>query len=201
MKKMLSGLAALSALVVIGLTAGSASAVTVPTGYAPDPDIELEIDIDLPGGILYGGDIVPIKVHASHDGEPLVCTSMTVSSTPGLVESFNGGGESTYDLKLNTEVVQQQTPTTIRAVCTYAPLQASGGPGDGFAASGDIPAANAANSVSATNTVILLPRDGATNAGFLPKTGTEIGLWLLAAGGVLILGGGAVLVLRRRAQN
>ncbi|WP_229051959.1 LPXTG cell wall anchor domain-containing protein [Aeromicrobium sp. Leaf350] len=201
MRKILGTLAALASLLLVGLTAGPANA-ELSTGYAGGDGVVVNIS----GGELVGGGVVNVKVSASRtvDGapQPVVCNSVAVNTVPNLVEGFSGGGQASYDLNLDTEVVQNRTPTTITVTCNYTPIVALGESGVATASTASLPAVSTAcgtGCVTNSNTVVLLPRAGGNNSsGILPTTGTEIGLWLLAVGGILVAGGAGIAVAARR---
>ncbi|WP_344199594.1 LPXTG cell wall anchor domain-containing protein [Aeromicrobium alkaliterrae] len=203
MRKILGTLAALASLLLVGLTAGPANA-ELRAGY-PGGD---GVVVNISGGELVGGNVVNVKVSASRivDGvtQPVVCNTVTVNTVPDLVESFSGGGAASYDLNLETDVVQKRTPTTNTVVCNYTPIVALGESGVATASTASLPAVSAAcgaGCVTNSNTIVLLPRDstgGNNSSGILPTTGTEIGLWLLAVGGLLVIGGTGIAVAARR---
>ncbi|GAA1735828.1 LPXTG cell wall anchor domain-containing protein [Aeromicrobium alkaliterrae] len=173
----------LALVVVMAGVAGGAAHAEVRAGYVVDDGVVVTIG----GGTLIGGDVVrvPVTVTRTVDGVqvPVVCNVLRVSTSPDLVESFVGGGSATYDLRLGTKVVRDVTRTVVTATCEYTPF----GPGGGTA--------------SASNVITLLPLGssvGGDGSGILPTTGTEVGLWLLVVGGVLVLGGGALAARRRR---
>ncbi len=203
MRKILGTLAALASLLLVGLTAGPANA-ELSSGYAGDDGVVVNIS----GATLIGGKVVNVKIAASRtvDGatEPVVCNTVSTSTVPDLVESFSGGGAATYDITLATEVVQERTPTTITVVCNYTPISALGESGVATASTASLPAVSTAcgtGCVTNSNTITLLPVGAAgdgQSSGILPTTGTEIGLWLLVIGGLLVLGGVGVAIAARR---
>jgi len=192
MRKILGTLAALASLLLVGLTAGPASA-SLPTGYTGDGVV-----VNITGATLVGGRDVNVQIEAHRVVEnvnvPVVCNSVTVNTVPALVESFSGGGSATYNLTLSTERVDTRTPTTITVTCNYTPVAANASLSTASQSCGP-------GCVTNSNTIVLLPVDGTgggNNSGILPTTGSEIGLWLLIAGGVLVVGGTAVAIVARR---
>ncbi|MEG9226963.1 LPXTG cell wall anchor domain-containing protein [Aeromicrobium sp. Sec7.5] len=183
MRRVLGSFAAVVALVATALMAGAPAQADVRAGYAVDDGVVVTIG----GATVVGGNVVNVTVTATRtvDGTqvPVTCNVLRVSTSPDLVESFVGGGASTFDLELDTQVVDGRTPTVITATCEYAPF----GPGSGTA--------------SASNVITLLSvgSDDAAASGILPRTGTEIGLWLVAVGALLVAGGAALVGRRRRA--
>ena len=184
MRKIVSAVAGLASLLVVAALVGAPAQAEVRSGYAVDDGVVVTIG----GATLVGGEVVSVTVTASRtvDGVqvPVTCNVLRVSTSPDLVESFVGGGASSFDLRLATQVVDQRTPTVITATCEYAPF----GPGGGTA--------------SASNVITLLPVGGdggsGSGSGILPRTGTEVGLWLAVVGVVLVAGGGVLVGRRRR---
>lgn len=203
MRKILGTLAALASLLLVGLSAGPANA-ELSNGY-PNGD---GVVVNISGATLIGGNVVNVKISASRtvDGvaEPVVCNTVSTNTEPGLVENFTGGGAASFDVDLDTEVVQERTPTTITVVCNYTPISALGESGVATASTASLPAVSTAcgaGCVTNSNTIILLPLGSADNgnsSGILPTTGAEIGLWLLVIGGLLVVGGAGVAVAARR---
>ncbi len=202
MRKILGTLAALASLLLVGLTAGPANA-QLSNGYTGDGVV-----VDISGATLIGGKVVNVKIAATRTvngaSEPVVCNSVSVSTQPDLVESFSGGGAASYDINLDTDVVQERTPTTVTVVCNYTPISALGESGVASASTASLPAVSTAcgtGCVTNSNTIVLLPvgtaGDG-QSSGILPTTGAEIGLWLLVIGGLLVVGGAGVAVAARR---
>ncbi len=202
MRKILGTLAALASLLLVGLTAGPANA-QLSNGYTGDGVV-----VDISGATLIGGKVVNVKIAATRTvngaSEPVVCNSVSVSTQPDLVESFSGGGAASYDINLDTDVVQERTPTTVTVVCNYTPISALGESGVASASTASLPAVSTAcgtGCVTHSNTIVLLPvgtaGDG-QSSGILPTTGAEIGLWLLVIGGLLVVGGAGVAVAARR---
>ena len=202
MRKILGTLAALASLLLVGLTAGPANA-QLSNGYTGDGVV-----VDISGATLIGGKVVNVKIAATRTvngaSEPVVCNSVSVSTQPDLVVSFSGGGAASYDINLDTDVVQERTPTTVTVVCNYTPISALGESGVASASTASLPAVSTAcgtGCVTNSNTIVLLPvgtaGDG-QSSGILPTTGAEIGLWLLVIGGLLVVGGAGVAVAARR---
>lgn len=183
MRRVLGSFAAAMVMLATVLMAGAPAQADVRAGYAVDDGVVVTIG----GATLVGGNVVSVTVTATRTVEgvvvPVVCNVLRVSTSPDLVESFVGGGASTFDLKLDTKVVGQRTPTVITATCEYTPF----GPGGGTA--------------NASNVITLLPlgSDDGGATGILPRTGTEVGLWLVAVGVLLVVGGGVIVGRRRRA--
>ena len=183
MRRVLGSFAAVLAMMTTVVGIGGSAQAEVPTGYSVDDGVVVTVT----GATLIGGEVVSVKVTATRtvDGVPVpvTCNVVRVSISPDLVESFVGGGASTFDLLLNTQVVNKRTPTVITATCEYTPSGAGGG------------------TASAANIITLLPleRDGEAGSGILPRTGTEVGVWLVAVGGLLVVGGGVLIGRRRRA--
>lgn len=202
MRKILGTLAALASLLLVGLTAGPANA-QLSNGYTGDGVV-----VDISGATLIGGKVVNVKIAATRTvngaSEPVVCNSVSVNTQPDLVESFSGGGAASFDINLDTDVVQERTPTTVTVVCNYTPISALGESGVASASTASLPAVSTAcgaGCVTNSNTIVLLPvgtaGDG-QSSGILPTTGAEIGLWLLVIGGLLVVGGAGVAVAARR---
>lgn len=183
MRRVLGSFVAVLAMMTTVVGIGGSAQAEVPTGYSVDDGVVVTVT----GATLIGGEVVSVKVTATRtvDGVPVpvTCNVVRVSISPDLVESFVGGGASTFDLLLNTQVVNKRTPTVITATCEYTPFGAGGG------------------TASAANIITLLPleRDGEAGSGLLPRTGTEVGVWLVAVGGLLVVGGGVLVGRRRRA--
>lgn len=181
MRRVVRSFATVVAFLVAALVVGAPAQAEVRSGYAVDDGVVVTIS----GATLVGGEVVGVTVTASRtvDGVqvPVTCNVLRVSTSPDLVESFVGGGASTFDLKLDTQVVGNRTPTVITATCEYTPF----GSGSGTA--------------SASNVITLLPVGDDAGSGILPRTGTEIGLWLVVVGVVLVAGGGVLVGRRRRA--
>ena len=203
MRKILGTLAALASLLLVGLSAGPANA-ELSNGY-PNGD---GVVVNISGATLIGGKVVNVKIAATRTvngaSEPVVCNSVSVNTQPDLVESFSGGGAASYDINLDTDVVQERTPTTVTVVCNYTPISALGESGVASASTASLPAVSTAcgaGCVTNSNTIVLLPvgtaGDG-QSSGILPTTGAEIGLWLLVIGGLLVVGGAGVAVAARR---
>lgn len=202
MRKILGTLAALASLLLVGLTAGPANA-ELSNGYTGDGVV-----VNISGATLIGGKVVNVKIAASRTvngtSVPVVCNSVSTSTVPDLVESFSGGGAASFDVNLDTQVVQQRTPTTITVVCNYTPISALGESGVASASTASLPAVSTAcgtGCVTNSNTITLLPVGAAgngQNSGILPTTGAEIGLWLLVIGGLLVVGGAGVAIAARR---
>lgn len=183
MRPVLGSFAALLAMMMTVVGVGGSARADVPTGYSVDDGVVVTVT----GATLIGGEVVSVKVTATRtvDGVrvPVTCNVLRVSISPDLVESYVGGGASTFDLLLDTQVVGKRTPTVITATCEYTPFGAGGG------------------TASAANVITLLPleRSGGAGSGILPRTGTEVGLWLVAVGALLVVGGGVIVGRRRRA--
>lgn len=184
MRRVLGSFAAVLTMMMTVAAVGAPAQADVRAGYADDDGVVVTVT----GATLIGGEVVSVTVTATRtvDGvrEPVTCNVLRVSISPDLVESFVGGGASTFDLLLHTQVVGKRTPTVITATCEYTPLGADSG------------------TASASNVITLLPLARGTDdagSGILPRTGTEVGLWLVAVGGLLVVGGGALVARRRRA--
>ena len=183
MRRVVRSFATVVAFLVAAVLVGAPAQAEVRSGYAVDDGVVVTIG----GATLVGGNVVSVTVTASRtvDGVqvPVTCNVLRVSTSPDLVESFVGGGASTFDLKLDTQVVGKRTPTVITATCEYTPFGSGGG------------------TASASNVITLLPVGGEDPgaSGILPRTGTEVGLWLVVVGVVLVAGGGVLAGRRRRA--
>jgi len=153
---------------------------SAPAQAYPDPTIT--IDLSIPGDELIGGLDFDFTV-SSGDVE---CSAWTVSYRG---EDKTGSGTS-FSGTFSTPPVDTRTPTTITAVCEYDGSGAFGGTG------AEVQAADIA---SASATVYLLPQsDGGSDNGSLPGTGGS-SQWILWAGlGLVVVGGGALVLVRRR---
>lgn len=184
MRKIVSTAIALVAFVV---ASGAPAQAEVQAGYAVDDGVVVTIS----GATLIGGEVVGVTVTASRlvDGQPVpvTCNVLRVTTSPDLVEAFVGGGASTFDLRLATQVVPERTPTVVTASCEYTPFGAGSG------------------TATASNIITLLPQGAGpgsgsgSGSGILPRTGSEAAAWLVAVGVLLAAGGGVLLVQRRRA--
>ena len=139
MRRVLGSFAAVLTMMMTVAAVGAPAQADVRAGYADDDGVVVTVT----GATLIGGEVVSVTVTATRtvDGvrEPVTCNVLRVSISPDLVESFVGGGVSTFDLSLTTQVVGKRTPTVITATCEYTPLGAGSG------------------TASASNVITLLP--------------------------------------------
>lgn len=168
MKKTSSLLAA-----VVGLLLALA-----PVGaHAADDYADPGITISIPSTVIVGGDDLTVTVTS-----PTSCRW-----TLTFLDQVAKGTGKTFTHTFTTPVVQQRTEVPLNVTCDY---DAVGG-------------GTTSATASRTSTIVLLPRDAAIPAstgalgGILPATGGPT-LWLLVAGGVLVLAGGALTVVRKR---
>jgi len=177
MRNVIRVAAALALSAVFGLS------FVAPAQAYPDPTIT----IHLPDDEIYGGDTFSFSVTSG-------------STECDWVVDYEGkqktGSGTSISGSFGTVKVSKRTPTPLSAVCTYVTTASGNG-----AATADVQSAATA---SATATVYLLPRGGNGNGGSdssgLPGTG-GYSLWYVVGGIALVIAGGGALALSRRRSH
>jgi|GEM_PF-2822793 len=167
--------AALALSAVFGLS------FVAPAQAYPDPTITIQ----LPDDEIYGGDTFSFSVSSG-------------STDCDWVVDYEGkqktGSGTSISGSFGTVKVSKRTPTPLSAVCTYDDTIGMG--------SGSTADVQSAATASATATVYLLPRggNGGSDSSGLPGTG-GYSLWYIVGGVALVVAGGGALALSRRRSH
>jgi LPXTG-motif cell wall-anchored protein len=189
-------------LAAAALVAGAATLLSSSAAQAyPDSP---NVVITIPDSVIYGGDTFDYTASADVECDWTVTYEQSVGA-----KTQTGSGDAISGT-FHTKVVSKTYKSPVTALCKYdddvpavsAEIVTSNQVSPAFfsTGSGDVLQA-AAQEASASAVVTLLPRGAAVPAadnGALPDTGGS-NLWILVAGGgLLLVGGGLTYVARRR---